>query len=194
MTTTYIERGATADGRDLLLWSDGQLTAPLGYEIRGIGKPRDPVMGLRLGRYVLSRLGRLDYDEVPAFWGRARSYLRAHPEASDEALDGAMFRRAWTPHWVVTRADRRGKPEEKEWSLPRLGPLSGLVVSWSSTGRHRYGIWATKMACEVDPMSGKVTERIWHEEIWSAQTLSEVFAYLDDTLDRNERRPHADRD
>lgn len=136
-----ITRRSTADGKHVVLWSDGSLTWALGYSIRGAwmsprADRRDDA--LRAGWLVLGEVGVYDAADVSALSRAARW------AADRDGLPGTMrarmhrTRSGLRPLWAVVATDRDGKPTERVWILPRMGPWAGhAVFDYGSRGGHR---------------------------------------------------------
>lgn len=67
-----IARAETADGKRIVLWSDGQLTQILGIYIPGIGKPRNTELALRAAYMVLGDASLYTMSEIPRLYRAAK--------------------------------------------------------------------------------------------------------------------------
>lgn len=115
----------TADGITAHLWSDGGITAEMGYRLaKGVpvrrrlgGEKLD--RALKAGRLMLGDIGWYDRDEAPKLYAAAE---KAAVRGGDERDMRAILREQPLPalSWQTTRADRDGKPTERQARLPRL--------------------------------------------------------------------------
>lgn len=135
-----VARRSTADGKHVLLWSDGSLTWALGYAIKGSAFPRTAEQrerALRAGWLVVGEVCIHNADDVSDLVAAARWVA----DRDANGLPGdvrARLRAMRTPSgpkpvWTVLEADRDGRPTLRVWKLPRLG-WSGLAV-WHERGR-----------------------------------------------------------
>jgi hypothetical protein len=133
-----IARRMTADGKSVLLWSDGSLTWALGHAIRGSAHPRTTEQrnaALRAGRLVLGDVCLYDASEVSALvsaarWAAARDGL---PGTMRSRLS-AMSRPKLRPQWTVLSTDARGRTTVRVWRLNRI-QYPGLAI-WHERGRY----------------------------------------------------------
>lgn len=133
-TPHRIARRTLADGTALELWSDGSLCRPLGFVVKGSARPRTARArreALAAGWLVLGECCLVDSGELAELIAAARW------AAKRDGLPGTVRRRLAdqrrksrrpAPAWTVTEADRSGKPRERQWILPRLGPWAGHAV------------------------------------------------------------------
>lgn len=137
----------TADGRSVYLHSDGLCLGALGYPIRGLPS-RSPQtedrqrLLLRAGWLLMGEVGIHDAADLPDLH---RACLRA---ASTDGLPDTVRRvlaeiqaPRLTLEWVVTAADRAGRPTERQARLPRLRWPGLAVIDYcggagSSRGRY----------------------------------------------------------
>jgi hypothetical protein len=139
-TEHRIARRQTADGHDVLLYSDGSIYGTMGIGRSGAA-PRDP---RKLGAYLAAAWLLADevcmYDEaeIRTLVVTAR---RAVQQTAMPAL--AYLRRAMAratgpaplrPIWTTLETDRDGTPTVQCWVLPRLR-WPGLAV-WREHGRY----------------------------------------------------------
>ncbi len=134
-----VARRSTADGKSVLLWSDGSLTWAHGYVIKGSANPRSAAgreLALKAGWLIAGEVCLHDADDVPdliaaARWTAARDGLPGTVRARLRAMREPKGPR---PVWTVLEADRDGRPTLRVWKLPRLG-WPGLAV-WHERGRY----------------------------------------------------------
>lgn len=133
-----IGRRLTADGKSVLLWSDGSLTWALGYAIKGSAFPRTADQRRRAlvaGWLVIGEVCLRNADEVSdlvkaARWVAERSGLPGDVRKRFHAMHAP---KGMVPTWTVLAADRDGKPTTRVWKLPRLGGWARLAV-WHERG------------------------------------------------------------
>lgn len=137
-----IARRATADGKHVLAWSDGQMTWALGCAIKGSPRPRNADQqrrALAAAQLVLDDVCLFDAAEVPAL-------IKAARQSADRGRGRAgMWERlrgpkrgtvaGLVPQWTVRHTDRDGRPTLRVWTLPRLA-YPGLVV-WHERGLYQ---------------------------------------------------------
>lgn len=142
-----IMRRRTADGIGVLLWDDGAVTGIDHCGLRGVPvrRPRDEAAILRA-----RRAGRLFMGEL-CLYGAAELgelYVAATRAAELDGLPGTVRRilrerRARTVHpplsWVVTHADRDGRPTERFARLPRLRWPRMIVVDYCGGPGSKHG-------------------------------------------------------
>lgn len=135
-----VARRSTADGKHVLLWSDGSLTWAHGYSIKGAAHPRTDKqrrLALKAGWLVLGEVCIHDAADVPdlvtaARWVAARSGL---PGDVRKRVKGAREPKGLTPHWVTYETDRDGRPTVRVWRLPRL--IFGGLIVWHERGEYQ---------------------------------------------------------
>lgn len=82
-----VARRLTADGKTVVLWSDGQVTGAFNA-IRGIGRARTRTarrLNLRAGWLVFADVELYDFDEVPGLVRAARQGVRQYNATEDSA-------------------------------------------------------------------------------------------------------------
>ena len=139
MKAEVIARRSTADGKHVLLWSDGSLTWALGHAIKGSAFPRtreQSERALRAGWLLLGDVELYDSNEIPtlvkaARWAADRDGLPGTMRARFAALTTPKGPK---PVWTVLQTDRDGKPTLRVWRLPRL-IWPGLAV-WHERGKY----------------------------------------------------------
>lgn len=114
----------TADGILVYLWSDGPVTAALGYRLLGVPlrRPRTPEgqrLALRAGWLFLGEVGIHDAADLGPVYEAAEHAARV------DGLPGTLRRYLHREHrtvlsWTVLHADRDGRPTERVARLPRL--------------------------------------------------------------------------
>lgn len=179
-TGEVIARKRTSDGKDVLLWDDGSLTWSLGYAIKGAWmKPSPPNRdrALRAGWLVLGDVELYDHTEVPALVKAARYVADRGGTPGDmrqrvhgDTRSKEAHRR---PQWTVVSTDRDGRPTERVWKLPRLGPWSDYAVwDFVSRGgsRGRYSLHRR--------LPG--TKDTYEPTGFQFKTLEQLFDHLDD--------------
>jgi hypothetical protein len=132
-----VARRSTADGKHVVLHSDGSLTWSLGYSIKNSPFPRTDAqreLALRAGWLVLGEVELHDADAVSSLVAAARWV------AERSGLPGDVRRRLAAergpcPVWEVLSADRDGKATCRVWRLPRMLYPGGLAI-WHERGRY----------------------------------------------------------
>jgi len=132
-----VARRSTADGKHVLLHSDGSLTWPLGYSIKGSAFPRTEAqrtLALRAGWLVLGEVELHDADAVSSLVAAAR-WVAERSGLPGDVRKRLAAERAPRPAWQVLSADRDGKATCRVWVLPRMLYPGGLAV-WHERGRY----------------------------------------------------------
>lgn len=128
--THIVARRTTADGAEIVLWSDGDLTRPLGFAIPGVGRLSDRALALRSGRLVLEDLCLYQLSEVStlvkaARWAARRDSL---PGTMRARFDDVTRSRGPRLVWTTIQADRDGRATVRVAKLPRLLYGRGYAV------------------------------------------------------------------
>lgn len=167
-----VARRQTADGKRVLLWSDGSLTWGFGEAVTGSARPSTASQAERAlcaGWLVMGEVGIYDADELSELVAAARFV------AERSRLPGDVRARLRTmrepagpkPVWEVLEADREGKPTLRVWRLPRLGGYAGLAV-WHERGRYMV----------MREMSGRRASGTYESAGFERSTLREILALL----------------
>lgn len=146
MADEVIARRTTADGKTVVLWSDGSLTwGRMGTVIKGSPHARTPAQkqeAREAGWRVLGEVELYDAAEVPRLIAAARKVARSGGTPGDvraEYARSGQREQRLTPVWKVYQTDRDGRPKVRVWRLPRL--LYGGIVVWDETSpRGRYHV------------------------------------------------------
>lgn len=144
--TAVIARRRAYDGTKVLLWSDGSVTGPLGYALKGVTlvRPRSKKaksLALTAGWMFMGSVELYDVDELGAFYNACRWAAKNEKPVGD-ARALADARASLVPSWEVTRARRDGTPTQRVWRVSRLMVPTRLVVWDKCTGADRYSVWS----------------------------------------------------
>jgi len=138
----------TADNIRVILWSDGSITSGMGFKLKGIPLVRPKTkakldLAIRVGSMLLGDLSLYDASELGAAYKAYKWATEKHKTPGEartrfhKAAGGGAKKTTFKPKWEVLRADRKGKPTERVWRLPRMR-WPGLVV-WDHMGKWRGG-------------------------------------------------------
>lgn len=178
-----VARRRNCDDKDVVLWSDGAVTAALGYRIRGvpIRRPRTfeaRRLAMRAGRLFLGEVCLYSADDMPEL------YAACEKAAKGDGLPGTVRsilkdrRNAPPPinlDWRVTCADRDGKPTERYAFLPRMRWPRTAVLDFcggagSSGGRY--------VLCDVIASKGCGKDVTVEPNGFRFHTIKELFVHL----------------
>lgn len=153
-------RRVTADGAHVEVWSDGAVTAPLGLGFDGIpvARPKTAAAVERqrcVGWMFAAWASVFDRDELPKWYRACRDAVR---RGGDERLARQIHRELCRPRvsvaWTVHRADRFGRPTERQARLPRMW-WPGMAVVDCCTGPRRYSVvYIIPGTDTIEPYSG----------------------------------------
>lgn len=131
-----VMRRSTANGIHIHLWSDGMVTAAMGYRLLGVPSRRPRTaeaqrLALTAGRLFLDQAQLHDSADLGPV------YAAAEKAAREDGLPGTLRRHLAESKspillWKILSTDRGGKPVERVAYLPRL-LYPGLVV-WDFCG------------------------------------------------------------
>lgn len=139
----------TADGIKVVVWSDGAVTALMGYRLRGVpvARPRTDAAverSRRVGLMFANEVGWYDADEVGPLFEACRWVVA---RGGDERDLRARLREQKRPRvsvvWTPTRTDRSGRVLERYAQLPRLFWPRMVVWDWMHSAgpeRGRYEV------------------------------------------------------
>ncbi len=121
-----VMRRHTVDGISIHLESDGKVLGLMGRSLRGVPvrRPRTAEshrLALRAGRLFMNAVGFYSADEIGPLYAVACEAARLGVEIRDVQQKQAKAPAALPVlSWTTTRADRDGKPTERQAVLPRL--------------------------------------------------------------------------
>lgn len=121
-----VMRRTTADGISIHLESDGKVLGLMGRSLRDVPvrRPRTAEshrLALKAGRLFMNAVGFYGADEIGKLYADACEAARRGVEIRDVQRERKNAPPEAPPlAWTTTRADRDGKPTERQARLPRL--------------------------------------------------------------------------
>jgi hypothetical protein len=128
-----VAKRKTADGKRVVLWSDGSISGRMGYQLKGVPMTKNPLTPRGVGWLFMSEVELYDSSELSKLYKAAKKVAKRGGNPGDVRREvGKLLKKGKAPkrpkiRWEVTQTDARGNPIERVW-VPSRFQWPGIVV------------------------------------------------------------------